>query len=62
MPVSFTKVEKASSDLIESTKVLKEDPYSVDGRKLLINGARGKTKISKKIFLVLLVISSKFYF
>ncbi|XP_057297715.1 vinculin-like [Hydractinia symbiolongicarpus] len=41
MPVSFTKVEKASSDLIESTKVLKEDPYSVDGRKLLINGARG---------------------
>uniref|UniRef100_T2MH95 Vinculin n=1 Tax=Hydra vulgaris TaxID=6087 RepID=T2MH95_HYDVU len=41
MPVTFNRVEKASNDLIQASKVLKGDPYSSVGRKLLLDGARG---------------------
>jgi vinculin len=41
MPVAYTKVEVSSTNLAESTQTLKKDPYSVDGRRMLLDGARG---------------------
>lgn len=41
MPPAYTKVEEASNQLVEASQFLKDDPYSVPGRKSLINGARG---------------------
>ena len=42
MPLAFTRVEESSSLLVGSTQIFKNDPYSAEGRKKLLDGARGK--------------------
>lgn len=41
MPLAFTKVEESSASLIGATQIFKNDPYSPEGRKKLLDGARG---------------------
>lgn len=41
MPPAYSKVEESSNHLVEASQLLKADPFSSDGRKSLINGARG---------------------
>ena len=43
MPPAYTKVEESSNQLVESSRLLKDDPYSSLGRKNLIDGARGNS-------------------
>lgn len=42
MPLSFTRVEESSILLVGATQIFKNDPTSVEGRKKLLDGARGK--------------------
>lgn len=41
MPLAFTRVEESSASLIGATQIFKNDPYSPEGRKKLLDGARG---------------------
>ncbi|XP_065072400.1 vinculin-like [Rhopilema esculentum] len=41
MPVAFQRVEESSKFLIEASILLKQDPFSKEAKKKLINGARG---------------------
>ena len=45
MPVAFQRVEESSKFLIEASILLKQDPFSKEAKKKLINGARGNTLI-----------------
>ncbi|CAF1551499.1 unnamed protein product, partial [Didymodactylos carnosus] len=40
LPVALRRVEQSSMFLIDAASLLKQDPYSVEGRKMLIEGAR----------------------
>lgn len=42
MPLAFTRVEESSSLLVGATQMFKNDPTSPEGRKKLLDGARGK--------------------
>ena len=41
MPKAYGRVESSSEQLVEATRLLKDEPFSQDGRKLLLSGARG---------------------
>ena len=42
MPLAFSRVEESSMMLVSATQIFKNDPTSPEGRKKLLDGARGK--------------------
>ena len=41
MPLAFSRVEESSRFLVGATQIFKNDPTSPEGRKKLLDGARG---------------------
>ncbi len=41
MPLAFSRVEESSVMLVGATQIFKNDPTSPEGRKKLLDGARG---------------------
>jgi vinculin len=44
MPLAFSRVEESSHLLVGATQIFKNDPTSEEGRKKLLDGARGSGK------------------
>ena len=42
MPLAFSRVEESSMMLVSATQIFKNDPTSPEGRKKLLDGARGE--------------------